>query len=67
MADNNAPRGRKRTDTTVQGQDVHKRGEGLGTGLMAGGILRFIFFDGAGLVIMLAAFIVLVRAERRAG
>ncbi len=32
MADNNAPRGRKRTDTTVQGQDVHKRGEGLGTG-----------------------------------
>ena len=31
MADNNAPRGRKRTDT-VQGQDVHKRGEGLGTG-----------------------------------
>jgi len=32
MADNNAPRGRRRTDTTVQGQDVHKRGEGLGTG-----------------------------------
>ncbi len=31
MADNNAPRGRKRTDT-VQGQDVHKHGEGLGTG-----------------------------------
>ena len=31
MADNNAPRGRKRTDT-VQGQDVHKRGDGLGTG-----------------------------------
>ena len=46
---------------------AHLIGEGLGTGLMAGGILRFIFFDGAGLVIMLAAFIVLVRAERRAG
>ena len=32
MADNNAPRGRKRTGNIQQGKDVRKRGQGLGTG-----------------------------------
>jgi len=34
-------------------------GAGLGGSLMAGGILRFIIFDAGGLVLMLAAFIML--------
>ncbi len=32
MADNNAPRGRKRTGNIQQGKDVRKRGQGLRTG-----------------------------------
>jgi hypothetical protein len=39
-------------------------GQGLGNGLMAAGIMRFVIFDAAGLVIMLAAFIALVRSAR---
>ena len=39
-------------------------GAGLGNGLMTAGIMRFVAFDAAGLVIMLAAFVVLTRAER---
>ena len=38
---------------------------GLGSGLMAAGIMRFVVFDAGGLIIMLAAFIVLAMAERR--
>ena len=38
---------------------------GLGSGLMAAGIMRFVIFDAGGLIIMLAAFIVLAVAERR--
>ena len=41
-------------------------GAGLGSGLMAAGIVRFVAFDAGGLVVMLVAFILLVRAERRA-
>ncbi|MDO4400605.1 MAG: hypothetical protein Q4D27_06620 [Coriobacteriia bacterium] len=40
-------------------------GTGLGSGLMAAGITRFIIFDAAGLVLMLVAFIVLAAAMRR--
>jgi hypothetical protein len=39
---------------------------GLGSGLMAAGIMRFVVFDAGGLIIMLAAFIVLSAAIRRA-
>ena len=39
-------------------------GAGLGGGLMAAGIIRFVAFDAGGLVVMLVAFILLVRAER---
>lgn len=39
-------------------------GQGLGDSLMAHGIMRFVAFDGGGLVLMLAAFIVLSRALR---
>ena len=38
---------------------------GLGSGLMAAGIMRFVIFDAGGLVIMLAAFIVLAMATQR--
>ena len=38
---------------------------GLGSGLMAAGIMRFVIFDAGGLIIMLAAFIVLAAAIRR--
>ena len=37
---------------------------GLGGGLMAAGIMRFVLFDGGGLIVMLAAFIALIHAER---
>ena len=40
-------------------------GAGLGSGLMASGITRFIIFDAGGLVLMLVAFIVLAAAMRR--
>lgn len=45
---------------------AHLVGAGLGGGLMAAGILRFVAFDAGGLVLMLVAFIALVRAERYA-
>lgn len=38
---------------------LHLAQAGLGDGLMSAGILRFMAFDGAGLALMLAAFIAL--------
>ena len=38
---------------------------GLAEGAMSAGILRFVAFDGAGLALMLVAFIILTRSTRR--
>jgi hypothetical protein len=38
-------------------------GQGLGNSLMAAGILRFVVFDAGGLVLMLVAFLVLLRSH----
>jgi hypothetical protein len=38
-------------------------GQGLSNSLMAAGILRFVVFDASGLVLMLVAFLVLLRSH----
>ena len=44
---------------------AHLVGAGLGSSLMAAGIMRFVVFDAGGLVLMLVAFIALAMAIRR--
>ena len=45
---------------------AHLVGAGLGSSLMAAGIMRFVVFDAGGLVLMLVAFIVLLRTAPKA-